>query len=143
MKKRRVPSAVQAKQQPPKPNPFELKGSKRKFSVLGKPDNSSTKNVTKQREEAVNKVCLLLVAAKHAWEQHKLAAAAEAQPGYNCHACFSQQSYCWHKVQEMVHVGACVNCRPQLQLCLCIVLQLQASTLHRTADTLVLSQQQL
>lgn len=57
MKKKKImPKAVAAKQQPPKPNPFELKGSKRKFDVVGKRDKDGKKNIIKQREEAVEKV---------------------------------------------------------------------------------------
>jgi hypothetical protein len=55
-KKKLMPKAVAAKQQPPKPNPFELKGSKRKFDVLGKRDKDGKKNIIRQREEAVEKV---------------------------------------------------------------------------------------
>eukprot|EP00775_Hariotina_reticulata_P008704 gene8704-8885_t len=56
MKKKKImPKAVAAKQQPPKPNPFELKGSKRKFDVVGKRDKDGKKNIIKQREEAVEK----------------------------------------------------------------------------------------
>jgi hypothetical protein len=48
--------AVAAPKHAAKPNPFELKGSKRKFDVLGKRDKDGKKNVIKSREEAVNKV---------------------------------------------------------------------------------------
>lgn len=58
VKKRKVPRAVQAQQEAPKLNPFELKGSRKKFDVLGKRDKSDKKNVIKAREEAVNKVCI-------------------------------------------------------------------------------------
>ena len=58
MKKRnKVPRAVQAQQQAPKINPFELKGSRRKFDVLGKRDKGDKKNIIQSREDAVNKVC--------------------------------------------------------------------------------------
>jgi len=56
MKKKKAPRAVQAQQQAPKVNPFELKGSRKKFDVLGKRDKGDKKNVIKSREEAVNKV---------------------------------------------------------------------------------------
>jgi hypothetical protein len=56
MKKKKVPRAVQAQQATPKVNPFELKGSKRKFDVLGKRDKGEKKNVIKSREDAVNRV---------------------------------------------------------------------------------------
>lgn len=55
-RKKVVPRAVQAQQQAPKLNPFELKGSKKKFEILGKRDKSDKKNVIRSREEAVNKV---------------------------------------------------------------------------------------
>lgn len=55
-KKRKVPAAVQAKAAPAKPNPFELKGSKRNFSVLGKRDKTDKTNVLKSREAAQLKV---------------------------------------------------------------------------------------
>jgi hypothetical protein len=54
MKKKKTPRAVQA---PAPINPFELKGSRKKFAVLGKRDRADKKNVIKSREEAVNKVC--------------------------------------------------------------------------------------
>lgn len=56
MKRKKVPRAVEAKQQPPKLNPFELKNSKKKFDVLGKRDKQGKQNIIKSREEAVNKV---------------------------------------------------------------------------------------
>jgi hypothetical protein len=55
-KKHVTPRAVAAPKHAAKPNPFELKGSKRKFDVLGKRDKDGKKNVIKSREEAVNKV---------------------------------------------------------------------------------------
>jgi hypothetical protein len=57
MKKKKVPRAVQAQQQAPKVNPFELKGSRKKFDVLGKRDKGDKKNIIKTREEAVDRVC--------------------------------------------------------------------------------------
>ena len=56
MKKKKVPRAVQAQQQAPKLNPFELKGSRKKFDVLGKRDKKEKNNVIKSREEAYNRV---------------------------------------------------------------------------------------
>lgn len=56
MKKKKAPRAVQAQQQAPKVNPFELKGSRKKFDVLGKRDKGDKKNVIKSREEAHSKV---------------------------------------------------------------------------------------
>jgi hypothetical protein len=55
-KKKKVPVKLQAKQAPAKTNPFELKGSKRKFDVLGKRDKDEKKNVIKSREAASVKV---------------------------------------------------------------------------------------
>lgn len=56
MKKKKVPRAVQAQQHAPKLNPFELKGSRKKFDVLGKRDKKEKSNVIKSREEAYNRV---------------------------------------------------------------------------------------
>jgi hypothetical protein len=61
MKRKKVPRAVQAQQQAPKVNPFELKGSRKKFDVLGKRDKGDKKNIIKTREEAVNRVCIQFV----------------------------------------------------------------------------------
>ena len=76
MKKRKVPRAVQAQQQAPKLNPFELKGSRKKFDVLGKRDKADKKNVIKLREEAVNKVGF----------EHTLLFMV---PPHCCHCCYS------------------------------------------------------
>ncbi|WIA18434.1 hypothetical protein OEZ85_009894 [Tetradesmus obliquus] len=54
-KKNVTPRAVAAPKHAAKPNPFELKGSKRKFDVMGKRDKEGKKNIIKSREEAVNK----------------------------------------------------------------------------------------
>jgi hypothetical protein len=54
----KVPRAVQAQQQAPKLNPFELKKSRKKFEVLGKRDaTDKQRNVIQAREDANNKVC--------------------------------------------------------------------------------------
>lgn len=58
MKKKKLPRAVQAQQHAAKLNPFELKGSRKKFDVLGKRDKGEKKNVIKSREDAVNKVSI-------------------------------------------------------------------------------------
>ena len=55
-KKNVTPRAVAAPKHAAKPNPFELKGSKRKFDVMGKRDKDGKKNIIKSREEAVNKL---------------------------------------------------------------------------------------
>ena len=51
-----TPRAAQAAQQQAKPNPFELKRSKRKFDVLGRKIKGDGKNVVKSREDALLKV---------------------------------------------------------------------------------------
>ena len=58
-KPKKAPLAGKARQQQQaaKPNPFELKKTKKKFDVVGKRDKSGAKNVVKAREDAVNKVC--------------------------------------------------------------------------------------
>lgn len=59
-KKKRMPSkaarAPKGGEQPAKLNPFELKGTKRKFEVLGRREKTGKKNVIKSREAAVAKV---------------------------------------------------------------------------------------
>jgi hypothetical protein len=58
MKKKQVPLLnKQRAAAAPKPNPFELKGSKRKFDVLGRRKTGDKKNVVQARQQAVEKVC--------------------------------------------------------------------------------------
>ena len=60
MAKKKVPLKAARSQKPgaapPKLNPFELKGSKRKFDVLGRREKAGKKNVVQSREAAVVKV---------------------------------------------------------------------------------------
>lgn len=86
MKKKKVPRAVEAKQQPPKLNPFELKSSRKKFDVLGKRDRQAKRNVIKSREEAVNKVCLAMPLHKKT-SSNQTAAALLAEQHSDSMAC--------------------------------------------------------
>ncbi|KIY96116.1 hypothetical protein MNEG_11848, partial [Monoraphidium neglectum] len=57
-KKKKVPAKAQAPRgggQGAKPNPFELKGTKRKFDVLGRREKTGKKNIIQSREDAVTK----------------------------------------------------------------------------------------
>ena len=61
MAKKKVPTKAAKGQKGGKesarPNPFELKGTKRKFDVVGRRDKDGKKNVIQSREAAVAKVC--------------------------------------------------------------------------------------
>ena len=64
-----APRAVQAAQAAVKPNPCELKRSKRKFDVLGRKIKGDCKNVVKSREEALLKVQAVCGGVAGAWRR--------------------------------------------------------------------------
>jgi len=56
-KKQKTPAKSAGKAKPAKAaNPFELKGSKRKFEVLGRREKTGNKTIVQSREAAVAKV---------------------------------------------------------------------------------------
>ncbi len=55
---RAAPGKKKAAVQEKAPNPFELKGSKRKFNVLGRRVKGDKKSLVQARSDAVDKVCL-------------------------------------------------------------------------------------